>query len=569
MTMSSVDWLVMSFFLIFVVVYGVWKTRGKKDIKDYFLANKSTQWFTVTLSIMATQASAITFLSTPGQAYVDGMRFVQFYLGLPIAMVILSVTAVPIFHTLNVYTAYEYLEQRFDLKNRTLGSVLFLTQRGLAAGFTIFAPALIISVLLGWDIRLTIFVIGLMVVIYTAIGGTDAVNKTHLLQMLIISVGMFSALFMIFRLLPPDISFIDAAHVAGKMGKLNAITFSFDWRDRYNFWSGLIGGTFLALSYFGTDQSQVQRYISGSSIAQSRMGLLANGVIKIPMQFTILFIGAMVFVFYQFVTPPLFFNTVETEQVQAGSHAEEYGKLELEYNHVHEEKQQYIRSMLASVKANDKPGIDSAVSEILSSKKQESGIRKKATELISQTNPKADTNDTNYIFLYFVINFFPIGLIGLVLAAIISASMSSTSAELNALASTTVIDIYKRMVKKEASEKHYLLVSKLATIFWGFYAILFALYANRLGSLIEAVNILGSLFYGTILGIFLIAFYLKKIGGNATFFAAIIAEVIVILCFAFTEIPYLWYNVIGCIALIMIAWVMNPWVEKRDKRVEG
>ncbi|MBN1294948.1 MAG: sodium:solute symporter [Candidatus Latescibacteria bacterium] len=555
----------MSSFLAFVVVYGVWKSHGKKDIKDYFLANRTTPWFTVTLSIMATQASAITFLSTPGQAYVDGMRFVQFYLGLPIAMVILSVTAVPIFHNLNVYTAYEYLEQRFDLKNRTLGSVLFLIQRGLAAGFTIFAPALIISVLLGWDIRLTIFVIGAMVVLYTAIGGTDAVNKTHLLQMLIITVGMFSALFMIFRLLPTDISFMDAAHVAGKMGKLNAITFSFDWRDRYNFWSGLIGGTFLALSYFGTDQSQVQRYLSGRSIAQSRMGLLANGVIKIPMQFTILFIGAMVFVFYQFVTPPLFFNPVETEQIQAGSYAAEYQKLETDYSRVHEEKQQYIRSMLASVKANNKQGIDSAVSEILSSKEQESGIRKQATELIRQMNPKADTNDTNYIFLYFVINFFPIGLIGLVLAAIISASMSSTSAELNALASTTVIDIYKRMVKKEASEKHYLMVSKLATIFWGFYAILFALYANRLGSLIEAVNILGSLFYGTILGIFLIAFYLKKIGGNATFFAAIIAEAVVILCFAFTEIPYLWYNVIGCITLIMIAWVMNPWMEGRDE----
>jgi len=556
--MSILDWILMSSFLLFVVCYGIWKTRGKKDIRDYLLANKSAPWYTVTLSIMATQASAITFLSTPGQAYVDGMRFVQFYFGLPIAMVILSITAVPIFHKLNVYTAYEFLEQRFDLKNRALGSILFLIQRGLAAGFTIFAPALIISVLLGWDIRLTIFFIGGLVIIYTAAGGTDAVNKTHLLQMTIITVGMFSVFFMIFRLLPADISFLDAAHIAGKMGKLNVINFSFDLTDRYNFWSGIIGGTFLALSYFGTDQSQVQRYLSGRSIAESRMGLLANGIVKIPMQFTILFIGAMVFVFYQFVTPPLFFNSVETANVKNSTYAEAYQQLEIEHDQVHKEKQDYIRDMLAARETNTDSDLDNAIQKLQQTRTSELEIKEEATELIQKANPGADTNDTNYIFLNFVIHFLPVGLIGLVLAAILSASMSSTAAELNALASTTVIDIYKRLFKKDASEHHYLVASKCATVFWGIYAIIFALFANRLGSLIEAVNILGSLFYGTILGIFLIAFYLKKIGGNATFLAAIFTELTVLACFIFTEIPYLWYNVIGPVVLIPLAYLLNP-----------
>ncbi len=551
--MNNRDWIVLIGFLTFVVVYGIWKTRGKKDIRDFLLANKSTPWYTVTLSIMATQASAITFLSTPGQAYVDGMRFVQFYLGLPIAMIILSVTAVPIYHKLNVYTAYEYLEQRFDLKNRTLGSVLFLTQRGLAAGLTLFAPALIISVLLGWDIRLTIFMIGGLVIIYTASGGTDAVNKTHLLQMIIITIGMFSAFVVIFYKLPSDISFLDSAHIAGKMGKLNAITFSFDWKDRYNFWSGLIGGTFLALSYFGTDQSQVQRYLSGKSVAQSRMGLLANGMVKIPMQFTILFIGAMIFVFYQFVTPPLFFNSVETENIKNSVYSGEYRKLEADYSQLHAVKQENIRGMLDALYENNDGELDNYLQNIRNMNTTELEIKEDAKDLIHKANPKADTNDTNYIFLSFVINFLPAGLVGLVLAAILSASMSSTSAELNALASTTVIDIYKRLFKKKASERHYLIASKAATIFWGIYAVIFALFANRLGSLIEAVNILGSLFYGTILGIFLTAFYFKRVGGTATFFAAIIAEIFVLACYFFTEIPYLWYNVIGCITLLIIA----------------
>jgi Na+/proline symporter len=562
--MSLIDWVVLIGFLGFVVIYGTLKTRGKKNIQDYMLGNRTTPWYIVTLSIMATQASAITFLSTPGQAYADGMRFIQFYIGLPIAMIILSITAVPIYHRLNVYTAYEYLESRFDLKNRTLGSVLFLIQRGLATGFTILAPALIVSVLLGWDIQITVIVTGLLVVIYTASGGTDAVNKTHLLQMCIILIGMGSAFFMILHDLPKDISFLDATKIAGKMGKLNIINFNFDLKDKYNFWSGLIGGTFLALSYFGTDQSQVQRYLAGKSIADSRIGLLANGIVKIPMQFGILFLGAMVFVFYQFATPPLFFNSVEKKNVQQSVYAGEYNRLENQYAGLHKEKELKIREMILADHDHNNLKYNNAVQALNEAKKNELIIKENAVNIIKKVNPKADTSDTNYIFLSFVINVLPAGLIGLILAAIFSASMSSTSAALNALASTTVIDIYKRMIKSDGTEKHYLIVSKLATVFWGIYAILFALFAYRIGSLIEAVNILGSIFYGTILGIFLIAFYLKKIGGSATFYSAIIAETVVILCYLFTDIPYLWYNVIGCILLIILAVLINPFFRREN-----
>jgi Na+/proline symporter len=514
---------------------------------------------------MATQASGITFLSTPGQAYVDGMRFVQFYFGLPIAMVILSITAVPIFYKLKVYTAYELLEQRFDLKNRVLGSILFLIHRGLAAGFTILAPALVISVILGWDFRLTIFIVGGLVILYTASGGTEAVYKTHLLQMAIVTAGMASALYMVFHRLPPDISFTNALDVAGKLGKLNVVNFAFDWKDRYNLWSGLIGGAFLALSYFGTDQSQVQRYLGGRSIGQSRMGLLANGVVKVPMQFIILFIGAMVFVFYQFVTPPLFFNPVETAQVKNSAYGEAYTRLETDYARLSGEKQEQLRKMLADIEARKDKDLENTLQKLRQTRESELGIRQEAVELIKKQNPLAETNDTNYIFLSFVIRFLPAGLVGLILAAILSASMSSSSAELNALASVTVIDVYRRLGRRNASERHYLIISKLATVFWGLYAISFAQFANHLGSLIEAVNIMGSLFYGTILGIFLIAFYFKKIRGHATFVAAIIAELTVLACYFFTKIPYLWFNVIGCVVLISLAAVMNPLLPEKSK----
>jgi len=565
--MSTIDWIVMGAAIVFVVAFGVWKSRGKTDIDGYILANRSTPWYTITLSIMATQASAITFLSAPGQAYADGMRFVQIYLGLPIAMVILSVTAVPHFHRLKVYTAYEFLEQRFDVKNRTLGSLLFLTQRGLACGFTIFAPSLIISVLLGWDIRLTILVIGGLVTLYTTIGGTDAVNKTHFLQMGIITMGMGAALVMILRLLPPDISFLDATNVAGKMARLNVINFAFDWRDRYNVWSGLIGGTFLALSYFGTDQSQVQRYLSGRSIAESRFGLLANGVLKIPMQFCILFIGAMIFVFFQFETPPLFFNPVESAKVKNGAHSQAYEQLESEFEKLHDERQPHIREMLSAMEGSEEADLEHALETLERSRSQEQQLRQEAAALIVLSDPGADTNDINYIFLSFVINYLPVGLVGLILAAILSASMSSSAAELNALASVSLIDIYRRVFKPGESDRHYLTVTKVFSVFWGAYAIGFAMFANSLGSLIEAVNILGSLFYGSILGIFLIAFSFKRIGGDATFAAAIIAEAVVLACFFFSEIPYLWFNVIGCAVLIAVAHLLNPLFSPERKRI--
>lgn len=534
----------------FIVFYGAWKTRRTKDVDDYLRTGRSSSWWVIALSIMATQASAITFLSTPGQAYVDGMRFVQFYLGLPIAMIILSITAVPLYSKLNVYTAYEYLEKRFDLKNRVLGSVLFLSQRGLAAGFTIYAPALVLSVILGWELNITIIIIGLMVILYTTVGGTNAVNKTHIFQMVIITIGMFAAFFMIYILLPKDISVIDAAYIAGKMGKLNAIDFSFNLNDRYTFWSGIIGGTFLMLSYFGTDQSQVARYLAAKNITQSRIGLLVNGLVKVPMQFIILFIGAMVFVFFQFVTPPLFFNPVETEKVKSGSYSDEYKNLEKEFDNLQQLKRYKLREMLDESSRPSNSGLD----EITFKEQQ---IRAEAKVLIKNNNPDADTNDTNYIFITYIVNYLPIGLIGLLLAAIIAASMSSTSAELNSLASTSMVDIYKRLIKKNASDNHYLKFSKYATIGWGIYAIIFALLASELGSLIEAVNILGSLVYGTILGIFLVAFYTKKISGNSVFTSAIIAEGVVLYCFLLTSIPFLWYNVIGCLIVLILSIGIN------------
>ena len=555
--MSYLDWVVMCGFLGFVVFYGTWKSKSTKDIDTYMRAGRTSKWWLVALSIMATQASAITFLSTPGQAYVDGMRFVQFYFGLPIAMIILSITAVPIYNKLNVYTAYEYLEKRFDLKNRMLGSALFLTQRGLAAGFTIYAPSLILSVILGWELHYTIIIVGTMVIIYTTVGGTVAVNKTHFLQMIIITVGMFSAFFVLMSLLPENVSVIDAAYIAGKLGKLNAVDFTFDLNNRYTFWSGIIGGTFLMLSYFGTDQSQVQRYLAGSSIKQSRLALLTNGLVKVPMQFVILFIGAMVFVFFQFITPPLFFNPVVEEKVKSGPYSTEYKIIEKEYEEIHQQKQNELNELVSSLNTGNGVMIEHQTQAIIEKQKKADELKQSAVEVIKKSDPAADANDTNYIFLSFIINFLPIGFVGLLIAAILSASMSSTSAELNALASTTVIDFYKRLVKKKASDSHYLKVSKLATLFWGAYAILFAILAKELGSLIEAVNILGSLVYGTILGIFLTAFYLKKVSGTPTFIAAIFAESLVLYCYFFTDIPFLWYNVVGCLAVIVGSLLIN------------
>lgn len=561
--MRALDWIVLASSLVFIVTYGVWKGRGSKDVRGFLLSNRDMKWYTIALSVMATQASAITFLSTPGQAYVDGMRFVQFYFGLPIAMVILCITAIPIYHKLNVFTAYQYLEERFDYKTRALTAFLFLTQRGLAAGLTIYAPSIILSTLFGFDLTITNILIGGLVIIYTTSGGTKAVSWTQFHQVFIILAGMVGAGVVMFSLLPEDITFWDSLFIAGKSGKLNAIDFSFDLNDRYTIWSGIIGGLFLQLSYFGTDQSQVQRYLTGESVTQSRLGLIFNGMAKVPMQFVILFLGASLFVFYQFVTPPIFFDPVSADKARSGQFASEFLAQESAFRSLHEARSSALQQMVHAKRNGDKRGMEKSSESATALSDEMQSVRKDAIAVIQRTDSGANTNDTNYIFLTFVISFLPAGLVGLVLAAIFAASMSSTSSEINALASTSVIDVYKRVVKHDAREKHYLRVSRLATVFWGCFAVGFAEFANQLGSLIEAVNILGSLFYGTILGVFLTGFYLKRIGGSAVFFAALIAETAVILCYLFTDISFLWYNVIGCVLVALIASVLQSFIAKR------
>ena len=555
--MKTPDWIVLGATLLSIVLYGLYKGRGSSSLRGYLLADRKMRWFTVALSIMATQASAVTFTSTPGQAYVDGMRFVEFYFGLPLAMVILSITAVPIYHKLGVYTAYEYLEHRFDVKTRTLTSIIFLIQRGLAVGITIYAPSLVLSVMFGWDIRLTSTLIGGIIIVYTTSGGVKAVNWTDVQQMLIIMAGMVVAFVMTIVLLPKNVGFVDALHVAGGMGRLNAIDFSFDVHNRYNFWSGLIGGLFVALAYFGTDQSQVQRYLTGESVTQSRLGLLFNGLAKVPMQFFILLIGAMVFAFFQFERPPLFFNPVELEKVRQSAHAAQFQEVEQRYNQSLDQRSATAIEYVEAKKHGDETIVSATQSKFVAASRQAEEIRAEGIRILQANDPKVDTNDTNYIFLSFVMKYLPVGLVGLLFACIFAASMSSTSGELSALATCTVVDVYRRHIKKEGEERHYLLVSRIAMACWGVYAVFFAQFASRLGSLIEAVNIIGSLFYGTMLAIFLIAFYLKWIGGTATFMAAFVGEGVVLYCYFFTDISWLWYNVVGCGIVVGVAIIIQ------------
>ncbi|MBC7921238.1 MAG: sodium:solute symporter [Ferruginibacter sp.] len=555
--MSSLDWIVLVASLVFIVLYGVWKGRGSQNIEGYLLANKTLPWHSVGLSIMATQASAITFLSAPGQAYADGMRFVQFYFGLPVAMVVLSITAVPIYRRLQVYTAYEYLEGRFDLKTRALAAALFLVQRGLATGLTIYAPSLILSSILGWNIYLTNAVIGALVIVYTVAGGSKGVSYTQLGQAAIILTGMFAAFGMMVHLLPADISLLDAVRVAGKTGKLNAIDFSFDWNNRYNLWSGLIGGFFLAMSYFGTDQSQVGRYLAGASVAQSRLGLLMNGIVKIPMQLSILFIGSVLFVFYQFAVPPLFFNRVETEKMYESPYAATYQDLEAQHRQAFRQKERDVRGLVGALRTDDAAGIREAGRRVAQSQEKAGQIRQRALDLMKQNDDDANTNDSNYVFLSFVTRYLPAGLVGLLIAVVFAASMGSTASAINSLASTTVVDIYKRSIRPAASERHYVVASKVFTVGWGVYCVVVAQYANRLGNLLETVNELGSLFYGAILGIFVVAFYFKSIRGSSTFYAALVTEAVVLGCYFTTGIAFLWYNVIGCLLVVVLAWAFS------------
>jgi SSS family transporter len=556
--MSTLDWIIMGATLLLIVVYGVYKSRGQKNIQSYLLADRQLPWYHVCLSVMATQASAITFLSAPGQAYTDGMRFVQFYFGLPLATIVLCIWFLPIFHRLNVYTAYEYLEQRFDLKSRSLTAILFLIQRGVSTGITIYAPSIILAVILGVDIKLAIFIIGGLVVVYTVFGGTKAVSYTQMLQMGIIFSGLLLAGILVVTQLPQGIGFTKALQIAGVAGKMNVIDWKFDWNNRYTVWSGILGGFFLQLSYFGTDQSQVGRYLTGKSIAESRLGLIMNGIVKIPMQFLILLIGILVFAFYQFNQAPLYFNTNEVTAVKQTADAARWNELEKNYQQVSEEKKLLLQQYADGAdRASITPGLK--VKE-----EQAERLRKDAFEIVKKNNPKADSNDSNYVFLYYVTTRLPKGVVGLLIAIIFLAAMGSTASGLNSLASTSAVDIYKRMFRKEASDQQYLNASRLLTLFWGLFCMGIALFASQLGNLIEAVNILGSLFYGTILGIFLTAFALKKVNGTQVFAAALITEVFVVLLYASDKVSYLWLNPIGALSVMLVALLLQKLMKNQS-----
>ncbi|WP_205502996.1 sodium:solute symporter [Rufibacter psychrotolerans] len=552
--MSGLDWGVLVGTIAFIVLYGVWKTRKTQHMTGYLRADNTERWWMMGLSIMATQASAITFLSTPGQAFDDGMRFIQFYFGLPLAMVVLSITAIPIYYRLKVYTAYEYLESRFDLKTRSLAALLFLVQRGLSTGITIYAPAIILSAILGWNLTATILFIGVVVTFYTVVGGTKAVSQTQRLQMAVMLGGMLVAAVVVVRLLPDGVGFAEAMTVAGKAGKLNLVDLSFNPNDRYNLWSGLIGGFFLSLSYFGTDQSQVGRYLGGETIAQSRLGLLMNGLVKVPMQFLILLVGVLVFVFYQFYQPPLYFNQQHAANVLASAEAPAWQSLEAQSQEVFQQKKAASLAVVEAEQRGDEQAKEQAAQAMQQAEAQRKALRQEAQELVKKHNQGTDLKDTDYVFLTFVTQQLPQGLIGLLLAVVLCAAMGSTASAFNSLASTTVVDVYKRSLRKNASDDHYVAASRWFTVGWGAVSILFALFASQLENLIQAVNILGSLFYGTILGVFIAAFYFKRLAANAVFWAAVGTQFLIFLLYFTTNIAYLWYNLIGVVLVVGIGY---------------
>lgn len=556
--MKTIDWVVLLLTILFIVVYGTLKTRKKTSTMEGYLKGDNTlKWWMMGISIMATQASAITFLSTPGQAIEDGMRFLQFYFGLPLAMVIISVTMVPIYYRLKVYTAYEYLESRFDLKTRSLAAILFLILRGLSAGITLFAPALVLSTILELPVMITTIFIGTLVIIYVVSGGTKAVSITQRQQMTVIMSGMLLAGILAFYFLPAGVSFTDTVKIAGEMEKLNLVNLEFNINDRYNIWSGLIAGTFLFLSYFGTDQSQVGRYLGGSSVTQSRLSLMFNGLLKIPMQFIILFIGVLVYVFYLFFQPPVFHNQVLKERAMRTEHGDSIQYIEEQYDEVYARKRSAVDALVDAIHRDDSQAVEKASDAIKAFEQRENNLREQVRVSIARAIPNAKTQDRDYIFLNFVLSNLPHGIIGLLLAVMFSAAMSSMAGELNALASTTSVDIYKRSFKPVASNAHYLLASRLFTIMWAMLAMVFAILANFAENLIQFVNIVGSLFYGTILGIFLTAFYVKRVGGTAVFWAALVAEAIVLYCYAYTDIAYLLYNIIGCLSVVVLSLLLQ------------
>jgi Na+/proline symporter len=552
--MTALDWVVLLATLCSIVGFGLYKGRGSKTVSQYLLANRTMPWYAMGLSIMATQASAVTFISTTGQAYADGMRFVQFYFGLPIAMTILCATAVPLFHRAGVYTAYEYLERRFDAKTRALASVVFLIQRGLGVGIALYAPAIVLSIILGWDDRITTLLIGGLVIVYTATGGIPAVTWTDVLQMGIIFCGLILAFIMVIHNLPSNVSFIDAVYLAGAAGRLNAVVTRFDLNDRYTLWSGLLGGTFLALAYFGCDQSQVQRYLTGKSIAQSRLGLLFNAMLKVPIQFFILFVGAMVFVFYLFTPPPLLF---QPKALEAAKQSAAWPDVQTTFDTAAAARTGAAYAFIDARHKNDARALADARGRLETAQQQLTAARGQGIAAYLSRSKEKAFNDTNYVFLTFVTHHLPAGVIGLVIAVIFSAAMSSSSGEINSLATVTVIDIYKRHIRGGASDRHYLLVSRIATVFWGLYAVAFAQYARTLGSLIEAMNMIGSLFYGTLLGVFTLAVFVKRANGTGAFFGMLAGEAAILSAARFTGISFLWYNVIGAAVVIAIGSLIS------------
>lgn len=560
--MEWLDVLVLCLTLAFIIIFGYYRSRGSKDVNDFFKGGKTAKWWTVGISVMATQASAVTFLSTPGQAFHDGMGFVQFYIGVPLAMIIICMVFVPMYHRLNVYTAYEYLESRFDLKTRTLTAVIFLIQRSLAAGITIFAPSIVLSAVLGWDLLTLNIIIGSMVTLYTLSGGTTAVSVTQKQQMAVIFIGMIAAFVIIMNQLPEQVDFDNALEVAGATGKMEMLDFSFDWNSRYTFWSGIIGGTFLALSYFGTDQSQVQRYLSASSVRQSQMGLIFNGLLKIPMQFFILLVGVMLFVFYQFNDAPLNFNPAATDAVMQSKYSGDYKELQ---NKLKESQKERSKTSLSLSKAIDNNDASAPVlkERLANFDVWQEDLRQCGAELIDKVESDVESNDRDYVFIHFILNNLPRGLVGLLLAVILSAAMSSTASELNSLASTTTLDLYRRNVSEKKSEKHFVKVSKWFTLLWGTLAVTVACTANLFDNLIQLVNIIGSVFYGNVLGIFLLAFFFKFISSRSVFIAAIITQVIVIIGYFSDWMPYLWLNLFGCALVIAIAVLLEVGFRQR------
>ena len=563
--MTLLDWLVLIGTTAFIVGWGLWRTRGESSTAEGFLrGSQDLRWPTIGLSVMATQASAITFLSVPGQAYEDGMRFVQFYFGMPIAMVLISAVFIPIYYRLNVLTAYEYLESRFDLKTRLLGAFLFLIQRGLASGITIYAPSIILSAVFGWPLEPTIVAMGALVILYTVTGGSKAVSQTQKQQMVVMLGGMVVAAIVIVWRLPEHVSFGRAVDVAGALGRMNVVSFDLDFQDRYNFWSGITGGLFLSLSYFGTDQSQVGRYLTGRSITESRLGLLFNGMLKIPMQFLILFVGILVFVFYQFTAPPLLFNQPVRARVQATAQAGELAALETKWAEAQAGKRAEAERYLAARDSGDSVAEASARERLQATARTAEGIRKEAKAVVSRALPGVETKDSDYIFISFVKDWMPSGLVGLLITVILAAAMSSIASELNALGATTTVDFYKRLFRRDASDRHMLVASKLLTVFWGLVAVAFASFASLLDNLIQAVNILGSIFYGTVLGLFLVAFFLKHVRGHAVFLAAVLSQSTVIVLYATTKIGYLWYNVIGCALVVVLGLLLQPFMPRTE-----